>query len=113
MEIIWKHPGATADLVREKLAPERTLKESTVRTLLSRLEDKGHLTHKVDGRTYRYDAVEAPQTLALRAVRQIIDRFCAGSAEQLVSGMVAKEIIDAETLKRLMEQIEKEEGDKK
>jgi predicted transcriptional regulator len=48
-------------------------------------------------RAYIYSAGETPHSLAARAVRQIIDRFCRGSVEELVTGMVdAKVLSDVE-----------------
>ncbi len=64
------------------------MKESTIRTVLRRLEEKGYVTHEVDGRTFIYRAAELRQNVAVRAVKNIIDRFCGGSAEELVIGMV-------------------------
>lgn len=107
MSIVWRRGAATAEQVRQDLAPRHALKESTIRTLLGRLEKKGHLKHSVDGRTYVYSSVEGPQSLAIRAVRQLIERFCAGSAEQLVAGMVDHQVLDAAQLRRLADEIEK------
>lgn len=107
MSSIWQRRSATAEQVREDLSPKYKLKESTVRTLLGRLEKKGHLKHKVEGRAYVYSSVDEPRHFAVRAVRQIIDRFCAGSAEQLIVGMVDNEVLDAEQLRRLADEIEK------
>lgn len=106
MESIWKRGEATADEVRSDLGPKRDLKESTVRTILRRLEDKGHLKHATRGRTFVYRAAEQRENLAMRAVRQIIDRFCAGSAQQLVAGMVAGDLIDPAELRALAARIE-------
>jgi BlaI family penicillinase repressor len=103
---IWRRESATAEQVREDLAPKHTLKESTIRTLLSRMEKKGHLKHTVDGRTYVYTSTEGPQSFAIKAVRQLIERFCAGSAEQLLVGMVDHEVLDAAQLRRLADEIE-------
>src|SRR5258705_427374 len=50
MQLIWANGRLTAETVREKLA--RRLKESTVRTVLRRLEEKGYVVHAVEGRTY-------------------------------------------------------------
>lgn len=107
MENVWKRGKASADQVREDLEPARVLKESTIRTMLSRLEEKGHLRHAVSGRTFIYSAVEAPQNLAVRAVRQIVDKFCAGSVEQLLVGMVSNDLIDAADLRRLAGKVDK------
>jgi predicted transcriptional regulator len=106
MSSVWRRPAATAEQIRQDLAPTRKLQESTVRTLLGRLENKGHLKHKVEGRTYVYSSVDEPRNLAIRAVRQIIDRFCAGSAEQLIAGMVDNDVLDAAQLRRLADEIE-------
>jgi BlaI family penicillinase repressor len=107
MDIVWKRGKVSADEVRADLLPARALKESTVRTMLSRLEEKGYLNHSVSGRTYIYSAVEAPQHLAIRAVRQIVDKFCAGSVEQLVVGMVSNDLIDPADLRRLADRVAK------
>ena len=108
MASVWKRGRAAAETVRTDLAPKRELKESTVRTLLARLETKGFLRHDVEGRTYVYSSLEAPKNLAARAVRQIIDKFCAGSVEQLVAGLVENRVIAAGELRRLAAEIEKQ-----
>ena len=67
------------------------MKDSTIRTVLRRLEAKGYVGHELEGRTFIYRAAEARENVAARAVKHIIDRFCDGSAEQLVMGMVDSE----------------------
>ncbi len=97
MHAIWRRGPSSVESVYEFLPPPRTLKESSVRTMLRRLENKGYLTHESDGRAYIYRAAEAPRKVAARAVRQIIDRFCQGSVEELVTGMVDAQVLtDAE-----------------
>ena len=110
MSSIWERGAATAEQVREDLAPAHPLKDSTVRTLLGRLQEKGHLKHEVDGRTYVYSSIEPPQKFAVRAVKQIIERFCSGSAEQLLAGLVDQEVVDAAQLRRLADEIAKRSG---
>ena len=105
MQFLWAHGPANAEQVGEALAPRRPLKDSTVRTILRRLEAKGYLTHRVEGRTFIYTGVEAPQNVAAGAVRQIIDRFCGGSVEQLLVGMVNNDVIDERELQRLAQRI--------
>jgi predicted transcriptional regulator len=81
------------------------MKDATVRTILRRLEEKGYATHRVDGRTYIYSGAEQPQNVAVRAVRQIIDRFCSGSVEELLVGMVDDEVIGRRELESLARKI--------
>jgi predicted transcriptional regulator len=87
MDFLWSHGPASSEQVRAGLSARRPMKDPTVRTILRRLEQKGYATHRVDGRTYIYTCAERPQNVAARAVRQIIDRFCGGSVEQLLVGM--------------------------
>jgi BlaI family transcriptional regulator, penicillinase repressor len=105
MGFIWSHGPASAEQVREALASQHPMKESTARTILRRLEVKGYLTHRVEGRTYVYAGAERPQSVAARAVCQIIEKFCGGSVEQLLVGMVNSDVIDESELKRLAQRI--------
>jgi len=105
MEVLWKIGPANSERVRESLASQRPLKDSTVRTILRRLQEKGYVRHRVEGRTYIYSVVDAPQNVAVRAVRQIIDRFCGGSVEQLLVGMVENEVVDRRELQQLAQKI--------
>jgi predicted transcriptional regulator len=101
MQAVWTLGTATVDAVHAIVSQQRDLKEVTIRTMLRRLEQKGHLTHDVEGRAYLYRAVEAPRSLAARGVRQIIDRLCRGSVEELVSGLVESKVLSSAELDAL------------
>jgi BlaI family penicillinase repressor len=101
MRAVWDTAPCTVDAVHQIVSRNRKLKETTTRTLLRRLEHKGYLTHESDGRAYVYRAVEPARSLAARAVRQIIDRFCRGSVEELVSGMVEAKVFSKSDMDRL------------
>jgi BlaI family transcriptional regulator, penicillinase repressor len=105
MRVVWDKGPSSVDAVYKVVARKRDLKETTIRTLLRRLEQKGYLEHESQGRAYIYSAVEPARNLAARAVRQIVDHLCQGSVEELVNGMVdAKMLSDAE-IERLEELI--------
>jgi BlaI family transcriptional regulator, penicillinase repressor len=107
MQIIWEHGPLPVEAVYEALLPSRKLKESSVRTMLRRLEKKGYLSHENLGRSYIYRAGEAPQSLAARAVRQIIDRFCRGSVEELIAGMVDAKVLSDKEIGQLAQLAQK------
>jgi BlaI family transcriptional regulator, penicillinase repressor len=113
MDHVWTHGPCSAESCREALRATRPMKESTVRTILTRLEHKGFVSHEVEGRTYIYRAAEARQNVAVRAVKSIIDRFCGGSAEELVVGMVHHAVIDRGQLERLARKIAQEKTEEK
>jgi BlaI family transcriptional regulator, penicillinase repressor len=101
MRVVWQSQPSSVEAVYAVVSQNRDLKETTVRTLLRRLEAKGYLRHEAEGRAYLYYATEPSHGVAARAVRQIIDRFCQGSLEQLVSGMVDAKVLSKTEIKRL------------
>jgi BlaI family penicillinase repressor len=105
MQLVWANGPVTAEAVRERLS--RPLKESTVRTVLRRLEDKGYTTHTVDGRTYVYQAAEPRARVAAKAVQRIVDWFCNGSVEEVLVGMVDTAMLDQRQLRTLADQVAK------
>ena len=117
MQTVWDGGSVTAEDVRKALAKSdhksQPLKDSTVRTILRRLEEKGFVKHTTQGRTYVYSPKVASQIVATDAVRGIIERFCDGSVEDLLVGMVDNEIVSADKLKKLAERIAKAEAAQK
>jgi BlaI family penicillinase repressor len=105
LETLWESGDSTAEECREALMGTHPMKDSTVRTVLRRLEEKGYLTHEVRGRTYVYRPSEERQNVAARAAKQLVDRFCGGSVEQLLVGMVESDVLDPEELERLARRI--------
>jgi predicted transcriptional regulator len=101
--IVWRMGAVTAEQVREELG--RPLKDSTIRTVLRRLEEKGYLAHEVENRTFLYRPAQSRQRVAGRAVKRIVDWFCDGSVEALLVGLVDSKVLDRAELQRLAERI--------
>jgi BlaI family penicillinase repressor len=105
MEYVWSHPNCTAETCREGVAPQRALKDSTIRTILRNLEEKGYAAHEVEGRTFVYRAVDTKRNVAVQAAQQLIDRFCDGSVEELLVGLVDGQVLEPKQLQRLAAKI--------
>ena len=103
LSIVWRLGTVTAEQAREEL--NRPLKDSTVRTVLRRLEEKGYLAHIVEDRTFIYRPAESRQRVAGRAAKRIVDWFCEGSVEALLVGMVDSKVLDQAELQRLATRI--------
>jgi predicted transcriptional regulator len=112
MDAVWKAGRCSVEAVHHVVSRKRELKETTIRTLLQRLEQKGYLHHETDGRAYIYRAAEPARNVAARAVRQIIDRFCRGSVEELVCGMVEAKVLNKREIARLDAIVRQAKGDK-
>jgi predicted transcriptional regulator len=103
LSVVWSKAQITAEQVREELG--RPLKDSTIRTVLRRLEEKGYLEHSLENRTFIYRPAESRNRVAGRAVKRIVDWFCEGSVEALLVGMVDSKVLDRAELQRLAERI--------
>jgi predicted transcriptional regulator len=106
MEFLWKHGPATGEEVRAAVSKDRPLTDSTVRTVLRRLEAKNFVQHKVAGRQFLYSPARERGNVAVEHVRSILKKFCRGSLEELLTGLVDHRVVDSGELRRLAERIE-------
>jgi BlaI family transcriptional regulator, penicillinase repressor len=99
MNVVWRLGEATAEQVRAGLpgAPH----DSTVRTLLRVMETKGYLKHLAGGKAYVYRAAVGRQKAQRLALRTVLVRFFAGSAEDLVLRLIEDEHLSSEQLEEL------------
>lgn len=100
LTLLWKHGAMTAVAVRKALA--RELKDATIRTVLRRLEEKGYVGHAVKSGTFIYTAKETRERTAAKAVKGIVDKFCGGSVERLLVGLVEASVIEPRQLDSLL-----------
>jgi predicted transcriptional regulator len=99
MEIVWRLGEATAEQVRRAL--QGRPHDSTVRTLMRVLETKGYLAHEARGKLYVYRATVEKHRVQRVALRSLLKRFFAGSAEDLVLRLIADEYLTQEQLDEL------------
>ena len=88
MEIVWTRGDVSARDVRAILSRQRDVARNTVRTLLERMEEKGWLRHREDGRTYLYSAIQPRQATVGQKVVEVLDTVCGGSPEALVTALL-------------------------
>lgn len=103
MRIVWRRGAATAEDVCAAVPGD--LKNATIRTVLRRLEAKGYARHRVDGRTYVYEPAVRPEEAAAGAMRRILDRFCGGSVEALLVGLLDSRVVDPDELQALSRRV--------
>jgi BlaI family penicillinase repressor len=100
LTLLWKHGDMTAVSVRK--AFHRELKDATIRTVLRRLEEKGYVSHVVKSGTFIYTAKETRERAAAKAVKGIVDKFCGGSVEKMLVGLVEASVIEPKQLDALV-----------
>jgi len=106
LRVLWDNGEATVAQVHAQLAEERGLAATTIATLLTRLERRGLVTHRSEGRQFVYRALVEEKDVQLSQVRDLADRVFEGSLAELVSHLVAREDIDAGDLERVKAMID-------
>ena len=99
MKVLWRQGPATVAEVRGAL--DDPLAYTTVLTVLRVLEDKGHVGHREAGKAHRYFAKVAEGAARRTAIARLVDRVFGGSAELMLTHLVAERRLSADELKRL------------
>lgn len=101
LQILWDEGEAGTARVCERLAPTRELASSTVATLLSRLEKKGVLTHRREGRQFLYRPTVSRSEVRRSHVFELTRSLFGGDPAALVQHLVAAHEVDGEELERI------------
>ena len=99
MGVLWELRTGTVAEVRERLPAD--LAYTTVLTILRNLEEKGFVTHEVEGRAHRYKPRVARQAARRSAVGWVVEKLFHGSAEQLLAHLVDERKLTAADLQRI------------
>ena len=116
MRVLWDRQEATVAEVREALDLERPLAYSTVATVISRMEEKGLVTHRAEGRVFWYRPTVTEDSLGTSMVKDLVERIFGGSPAELVSHLLKSEDVNSgelDRIKQLVRRHEKKDGRKK
>jgi predicted transcriptional regulator len=111
MRVLWQRGEAPVATVHEDLAPERGLAVTTVATVLSRLEKRGLVRHRTEGRQFVFRPSISEQEVRRSMVADLTDRLFAGDATALMSHLLTSREIepgDLEMVKALLKKLEDE-----
>jgi BlaI family transcriptional regulator, penicillinase repressor len=97
LDIVWRKGRVTAEDLRFTLQPRHSLKDSTVRTLLRRLEARGYVGHDVRGGVFVYYSTMTRQVLSARETRRLIHLLYGGSTKRFVADLVVEGVLTAPT----------------
>ena len=114
MNVLWERGEVSVGDVRSALKPGRNLAHTTVSTLLTRLEKKGIVRHRAEGRQYLYSPAVAAarvQRNVMRGLSQMLDQLFGGDLTHAVSHLLAKDDIDEDDLARVKVLIEQKEAE--
>lgn len=88
MEIIWDKGEAGVLEVTEAINLHRPMARNTVRTLMERMTEKGWLSHRPEGRSYRYCATVPREESLGQRVLDMVDKACGGNPDKLMMALL-------------------------
>jgi BlaI family penicillinase repressor len=89
MRVLWDRTEATVVEIHQSLRAERPLAPTTIATLLSRLEKRGLVTYRTEGRQYVYRAVLQEQEARKHALVEVTRGLFAGDVATMVSQLLS------------------------
>ena len=107
MQVVWSSPGLTADDVIEALKDKVSWGTPTVRTLINRLLKKKALSHKREGRKYRYWPAVSQDCCIRKERRSFVQRIYGGTVTPMLAALIEDAQLSQEEindLKRMLDQ---------
>ena len=111
MELVWERGELSASEVRDVLSERRAVARNTVRTLLERMERKGWVAHREEGRAFLYSAARPRGASVGQKVRELVETVCGGSPERLVAALLDYRGLKPGELKRIRHMLADAEPD--
>ncbi len=113
---LWETGPAVVRAVHAAVSEEREIDFATVQTYLRRLQKKGYVTSKLDGRVRVYASHAKPHTVIRDTVNDFVERLFGGDSMPLVRHLVSERGMDENDLRELrdlIDRLESEQGESK
>ncbi len=106
LQLLWQLGEATVQQTWDKLPARRKIAYATVQTLLRRLEKKGYITHRTEGKAHVFVPAVKREDVIKRSVNDFLNRLFGGDPIPLMHYLAEHGKIsadDVDELKRLVE----------
>lgn len=101
MKALWTQGEASVAQIHETIAAGHDLAYTTMATMLRRMETRGLVRHRAEGRTFIYRAVVGEAQVSRSMAEHMLDRLFGGSMEALVSNLLTTREVSGDELARL------------
>ena len=106
MRVLWTHGESTVADVHRSLERSHGLAPTTIATMLKKMESKGVVEHRTEGRRFVYRASVSEASVTRSMVADLKERLFDGSAAALVSHLLRSHEVDEDELAELRRQLE-------
>ena len=111
LRVLWTHSEATVLEIQQALRTKRPLAATTIATLLSRLEKRGLVTYRTEGRQYVYRAVIQERDARQHALVEVTEGLFAGDVAAMVSQLLSSRELRPGDLERVKTLIDAKEAE--
>ena len=101
LRVLWARGEATASDVHASLHAERGLAPTTIATMLKKMEKRGLVSHREEGRRFIYRPAVTEEAVTRSMVADLTDRLFGGKASELMGHLLAEHDIDRAELAEL------------
>ena len=108
LRLLWELREATVQQVCEKLPAKRDIGYATVQTLLRRLERKGYIKHRPEGKAHVFSPAAKREAVITKSVHDFLSRLFGGDPIPLMHYLAQHGQITAQDIEALKQLIEKE-----
>jgi BlaI family penicillinase repressor len=113
LKVLWERSEATVVEIQQALRAKRPMAATTVATLLSRLEKRGLVAYRTEGRQFVYRAVLKEQAAQQHALVEVTKGLFAGDVATMVSQLLSSHELRPGDLARVRQLIEAKEQELK
>lgn len=96
MEIVWRSEEVTVADVWKTLSDRRSVSRNTIQTLMARLDERGWLEHRAEGKTFFYRAAHQRECAQRQLVDSLVQSAFGGSADGLVMALLDNGVTEEE-----------------
>ncbi len=101
LQSLWDRPDSSVAEVHAELKPERDLAYTTVATMLRKMETRGLVAHREEGRSFLYRALVAAEEVSRSVGQHLVDRLSSGSLTEAVSHLLTSREVSRDELDQL------------
>jgi predicted transcriptional regulator len=112
MRVLWERDEATVAEVHAALEPERGLAPTTIATMLTKMEDKGVVAHRTEGRRFVYHPTVSEPEVQRAMLAELTERLFLGDVTAVVSQLLDGRDVDAAELAELRALISRHQAGK-
>lgn len=101
MKLLWASGESTVGAIHQQLQDEKDLAYTTIATMLRKMESRGLVEHRLDGRSFVYRAAVPESAVTQGMADHLVDRLFEGSLTDVVSHLLSTREVSQDELSEL------------